>query len=1457
MIKVTRILRHLTLWLTRAVIVILLCISLLFGFIQTAAGKRFLAATLEPLIGAMIPGSVCIDTIEGFVPFDISVRQISLQDREGTWLVIQGATLTWSASVLLHRKIIIESLRISSLEVSRLPGQTTSETTDNGATLPSLPAPFPPVTIEQFVVSRCALAKTVAGQALTVSIVAQIQALQDYERAQGFVEISRTDTAEGMLTLEYYVDRTSAPPIFSVKAHVQEDSNGFLATILEHKGAAPATISLEATGSISRWKGTLRARIPGVGEAHTAIGTASEYQGALSIDGVVAVDPLILPPSLNKILGGLMPVRLAFSFDPHETVRLHTASVRLPDAALTVSGSLDLGSGNIEAMADLTVNDLKMFEPLAEIRCGGTGSFNAIISGTLAQPQTMLNIVIQQPQLDTCRAERFEGTIQLSFREAFHRVNLRGSGNVTDFVAPSIALLPATTFAWRLSADVSPEASVTVDSFSLAGRDFSCSFTGALNVRSRHIAGTAALTVPSIGGFIEPWAKTADGSAQLQARLEGSPAALAARIEAVVTDPRTGNVFLDPLLGKRVALSGTFSLQEGSTLTVANGRLLSDCAEAAGEEVFILNTKETQGRWELGIPDLSVLSGAFGKPLAGSAGITAMIAGPFNNPDCALSFEGEDLTVATSHFPHCSASVTIADATGAPRGSLTTTLAFKDTIVSGSANYSFTHSQFSCSDIAFGLPDNKLTGDLIIELPSYLARGAVQASLADLSPVAALFEKKATGSAQATLSFTPGKTGQDVTISLLATSIVSSVGTATRIHGQADLRDIFQSPKGTVEIDLNGLRRERLHVDSLMICAQARESVWSFDATLNGVLENSFSLIADGTVNLANGRKNLTFASLEAQYGKNHFALAQPAKITWSPPDFTVENFTFETAPAGRLTFAGTLQPTAVAGDLYLSNLPVSLIPTRFLAGMEGTVSGNIEVRGRPDSPEAACALQVRNIALLHETTDELPPLSIDIQAQIKAGGGECSFSLVGITERPVAGAFSLPVQFSAIPFSFSVFDQAPIQGNLTGEVNLEHLQSFVPGEDHTFSGLLKTDLALGGTLEAPKLRGTISVENGSYENAWSGTILKSLSLRIAMRNERITIAELNAIGNRGGAVSLAGWIDMAPKAGFPLQATLTINNSTLVQRDDIVAQTSGRIEFTGTVYNPAITGAITVESAEMRIPERLPPDVAELTVIEINRPADQSQPQRPAKMRPPSGLNIDVTVYVPGHLFLRGRGLDSEWKGSLRIAGNTKEVAITGTMSVIRGNYLLFDKRLTLTSGVLIFTGSVPPAPTLNVQAEKQQTDLTSRIRVSGAFSAPKITLESDPPYPPDEILSRLLFGRSVGTITPLQALQLAEVLQTLSGTTLGTLDVMEHTRKLLHVDRLTLEQAEGENGGTSVSLGKYLKEGVYVEMDKGVSENTDRISVEIGITPNLSVESNTGTDAKGGIGINWKVDY
>ena len=135
--------------------------------------------------------------------------------------------------------------------------------------------------------------------------------------------------------------------------------------------------------------------------------------------------------------------------------------------------------------------------------------------------------------------------------------------------------------------------------------------------------------------------------------------------------------------------------------------------------------------------------------------------------------------------------------------------------------------------------------------------------------------------------------------------------------------------------------------------------------------------------------------------------------------------------------------------------------------------------------------------------------------------------------------------------------------------------------------------------------------------------------------------------------------------------------------------------------------------------------------MIEIHGVVQETEIGKARKRLSKRLLKIDLSVASPGKLFVRGRGLDSEWKGEFRVSGIKSETAVNGKFSVVRGRFNFMGKRFTLKRGSVNFEGKVPPSPQLDILAEASTKDMTALLQVSGPISAPVVELSSVPSLP------------------------------------------------------------------------------------------------------------------------------
>jgi translocation and assembly module TamB len=274
--------------------------------------------------------------------------------------------------------------------------------------------------------------------------------------------------------------------------------------------------------------------------------------------------------------------------------------------------------------------------------------------------------------------------------------------------------------------------------------------------------------------------------------------------------------------------------------------------------------------------------------------------------------------------------------------------------------------------------------------------------------------------------------------------------------------------------------------------------------------------------------------------------------------------------------------------------------------------------------------------------------------------------------------------------------------------------------------------------------------------------------------------------------------------------------------------------------------------------------------VVEANSRSGKPPPAAAANQPPALPAVLDIKIDMPGNIFVRGHGLNSEWRGKLAITGTSAAPAISGSLEQIHGSVDLLGKTFTLTRGAITFDGSAKLDPVLDIIAEASTADITAQVQISGVASAPKVTLSSTPPVPQDEILSRVLFDRGAGQLSAGEGMQLAAAAATLAGGGPGVLDKL---RGSLGLDWFKLGSSpsgpttgtlnpraaasSSGAGGTALSAGKYVAPGVSVGVSQGVSPPTSKVTVEIEVMRHLTIGGEAGQSGSTGIGLNHNYDY
>jgi len=506
----------------------------------------------------------------------------------------------------------------------------------------------------------------------------------------------------------------------------------------------------------------------------------------------------------------------------------------------------------------------------------------------------------------------------------------------------------------------------------------------------------------------------------------------------------------------------------------------------------------------------------------------------------------------------------------------------------------------------------------------------------------------------------------------------------------------------------------------------------------------------------------------------------------------------------------------------------------------DGTIALDARLTGTPAQPTGTIKLNATGVRLRAgpgravraanlTATAQLAGTAARIDARLSAGS---SLQLAVVGQAPLgAGALDL---------------------RATGALDLVLLDPVLTAGGRQARGRVALDAQASGTLAAPRIGGTAQLSGGELQDFTQGVRITGIAASLRADGDTVRIASFT--GKAGpGTVALSGSIGVLA-LGLPVDLVVTLRNARPLASDRLTADLDADLTVRGQAAGELqAAGRIGIKRLDIRIPERLPATVA---VLDVRRPGQKP----PAQIAPGSAaIGLDLTVNAPRAIFVRGRGLDAELGGELRVKGTSTAPQVSGGFDMRRGTISVAGTTLTFTRGKVGFDGTGVTGkidPTLDFTADSTAGAVTATLGIGGYASAPKIKLSSVPELPQDEVLAYLLFKRSAKDLGPFQLAEIAAAVAGLTGVGGGT-NPLESVRKGLGLDRLSV--GGGASGSApSVEAGRYVGNGVYVGAKQGTTGGQTQATVQIDITKGLKAQTDVGT-GKGGnsVGLSYQFEY
>lgn len=657
-------------------------------------------------------------------------------------------------------------------------------------------------------------------------------------------------------------------------------------------------------------------------------------------------------------------------------------------------------------------------------------------------------------------------------------------------------------------------------------------------------------------------------------------------------------------------------------------------------------------------------------------------------------------------------------------------------------------------------------------------------------------------------------------------------------------------PTGNMLVEADNILLPSCYLSKIKASTEENGNTHPFKIEMEGIWKKEGKIKAIGTWHKQDDDYIVQLKDASALISGHTVSLQNPCKISWGRGHSAFSDISFSVGE-GQLAAGALFSQDRASINTHGKHIPLDmLLPTDKTVYLSGLASFDGALNIEKDKNTGYFNLALESAELSQGLPDKELKAKGSLQAHLDMGTLQLFTHLYATNEQFLDMTLTAPLTISPHPFSMQMDTQKRMSAELTAEGEVESLFDFINMGAQKASGLITAHLFLSNTLKTPALQGTAHLQNGTYENYAIGTRLKNVEALIEADSDALLLKHLHAKGKEGGELSAEGSIQLKTHLDMPFDIEAKLSNLKFLELNFLSADFTADLNLMGTTKGATLSGHAIAPKVNISLIEELPAKVPELDITYINRPIHlEGQGLISDKPYP---LHYDVMIGAKDRVFVKGRGLESEWKGDLHLTGQNSEVAAEGTLSLMKGDFTFAGKKFSLQDGEITFLDKPSPQAFIKMSGNLQLTGLQIIVQIQGPIEKPSFAIHSVPHMPTSALLSRILFNKDISEITAVEALQLANVIVSMSGAT-GP-DVLENIRRSIGVDRLTIVGKEGSDE-ISLQIGWYLTHGVTVSLSQ--SATSSDVTVEVDLKHGFIFQAETQNQEEGKFSLKWNKNY
>lgn len=1414
---------------------IVFAIGIMTGFyLNSDSGrKQFVQIANDALKSEQ--STVHISEIYGDIFSNFQIPLVQLSDQKGIWLELRKLDLNWSPTLLLSGKAQISFLNIEEIEFIRPPETVEEDRDSEPFVMPSLPID---IEISQYSVGMLKISDALSDVASDFNINGKLKLTED----DGIIISSDVVNSGGQGDqILINISMPSNAANLNAEIMVNAPKDGFFNSFSDAIPNEDVSLEFNGSGPINNWSATFQSALA---DQNYLEGQLYHKENEWHLQSEFDVRPFVAQ-SIAELVGDKNTLDIKY-FNNELAVSLISEI-----ANVTVKG-IDQYDFVIDIINPEPINQM-----IAPNYLGATKIDGEIIP-FIDVPQLTLNLGNLVVGVKDTIETSVSGQLNLSMNDQVIDMTSNGMlNNIKGSALESVSGLLAEGIRWDITANFNQSTSDTElkqlsilnQNFEIAGAGIANIDSGSFNVdvigeieKLKNIAEGLTLNRQISGGLVL--------SSNIKSAGQNSPIETIHTLKAENID--LGNALLTELIGISPTLEVVLSRTDNGAITLSNALFDGAFVDFEAEANINENQEINNADFNLLFSDIENMKSFEGAALNGEIDIVGSLKGNINSPSLLIETGFKSLKIQSIELEELNAKLNVENVVDDLAGTFN---------LSALSNFGGinVNSNFAKDDQEFDILS------LNILLGPYEASGAFKASngkaiIGELDILTHEIDQNSIGLdgvINANLNLSEEQSAQKIEFkgevsdfSMLLNENDLVTLNSINISTMAILHD---EPILSLNALITQLKHPSIQSEEITAFISQEKDVYNYNVKLNGTDEMPYLFDFNGAFSNVNEDESLLLLSLSGSIDDTPIALDQNAEIKLKGEAFNLAPFNL-TIGEGSITGNIETQENDVEAAVTFNKIDLSpLLVFAPELPLIGSLDGTVSFSSNSDSLINSFDYRLSDIRLKQQNVLN------DYDAEIKGRGNitqqtaEFSGSIHFEDYFKSEYAAKLPIDINQETFEFVFPEDEDMQGKFTWNGDIAPIWPAFQLIDHDLMGQINADILLSGTYKTPDLNGVINLMGGRYENMQTGFVADDIEMEAAIQDRQISLSRFDASDGEEGTIKANADIKIDPDFSYNAQIDLIIDSAELLRQPELELKASTDLRFEKNTNDTSLSGDIKVENASIGAVEQGNVAIAELDVTEINLEGTEIAKNRQEDALGP--IDLDLNLIVPNQLFVTSYGLDSEWEADLKITGSSEEPIVGGTANLIRGFFEFSGKRFELKRGNFAFPNDKSNDPVIEIAAEHAMNDMTANLRIYGQASNPKLELSSTPYLPENEVLARILFGTSVAELTAVEAVQLASAVYSLSNG--GGQGMLGGIRRAIGVDRLSIDNDNGREYGTTITGGKYLTNNVYVEVSTAPATGETATSVEIDLTRNLSLVTRRTMDNDNNLSVRWFWDY